>query len=98
MAILLYCNYDELQRHFRSTFRRKHKNESDSDVRKRHGNYFWWGKLLHEAIYCFGKDIKTENIRVYHGLQEKLLFSQFEACFYSPLSTTTDLNIANSFQ
>ena len=57
----------------------------DDLQRKFRGTFYWWRKLLNQTIYCFGDDIGTYSITVYHGLSKKLLLTQFEECFYSPL-------------
>eukprot|EP01083_Nonionella_stella_P185589 677125_1 len=51
LAVLIYCNYDELQREFSKTYRAIYKNESEQSIEDRHSQYYFLGKYLKEAVH-----------------------------------------------
>eukprot|EP01084_Bolivina_argentea_P086165 155745_1 len=44
LAVLIYCNYSELQFNFSKTYRKIASNESIKCVLNRHSNFYFWGK------------------------------------------------------
>ena len=98
MAILLYCNTNELQSVFSSTYRRLVKiDESDEDFKLRHGYYHHFGRLLREVVEVFGTIWTDDNFVLYHGIDHALYFKKMIAKFYSPTSTTMNQMIAAQF-
>eukprot|EP01084_Bolivina_argentea_P283471 485501_1 len=64
MAVMVQCNFDVLQFEFKKTYRKESCiNEKDDELKKRHSNYYWLGKLLRECAECFGMNryIDCEN-------------------------------------
>eukprot|EP01084_Bolivina_argentea_P016879 31533_1 len=57
VAMMVYCNQDELQKHFSQTFRKKDNNESIESLKSRHSNYAHLGRLLRECVECFPSPI-----------------------------------------
>eukprot|EP01084_Bolivina_argentea_P219264 371932_1 len=99
ISMMVYCNYDEVQRKFSETFRR-FRNESNESVKNRHRNYYFFAKLLRECVECFGMSydpLKQENIRVFHGASQSFSFSSMDSCIMGPFSTTTDYWVAVNF-
>eukprot|EP01084_Bolivina_argentea_P091921 165434_1 len=99
IAIMIYCNFDQLQQVFSGTFRYLNENESDSSLKKRHANYYFLAKNLRELIECFGTEWSTEleNIRLYHGINKGFMFKTLDAFIKGPLSTTTNFSVAFQF-
>eukprot|EP01083_Nonionella_stella_P315027 1136793_1 len=54
IAMMIYCNSDELQYRFSETYRKIAKNETFIELKNRHRNYFFLGKYLRECTECFG--------------------------------------------
>ena len=47
MAILIYCNYTDLQRHFTETFCKMNIDETEEMIMERHcRNYYWLGRYV----------------------------------------------------
>ena len=96
LPLLFYCNTDELQRVFSSTYRRN-GNESDDIFRHRHRNFYHFGRLLRETVECYGDVLVDDGLVLYHGIDHPLYFEKMIAKFYSPTSTTKDMAIAAQF-
>eukprot|EP00485_Elphidium_margaritaceum_P004961 CAMPEP_0202692072 /NCGR_PEP_ID=MMETSP1385-20130828/6555_1 /ASSEMBLY_ACC=CAM_ASM_000861 /TAXON_ID=933848 /ORGANISM="Elphidium margaritaceum" /LENGTH=762 /DNA_ID=CAMNT_0049347545 /DNA_START=24 /DNA_END=2309 /DNA_ORIENTATION=+ len=50
-------------------------------------------RLLKESVWCFG-DVLSDKQRLYHGLNEKLLFSKCNIAFEVPVSLTAKYSMA----
>ena len=79
LALMMYCNFDALQRAFTRTYYENddENRHQDSDamveyIRHRHSNYFHLGPLIKRAVLDFG--VGTKDIPFYHGIEKKLLF------------------------
>ena len=97
MALILYCDYDELSFEFSKTFRKLHKKESDLELKERNGEYFNWSKLIRETVECFGTYLMESKISIfYHGVSY-LLLNSFVSYFCGPTSTTTQMSVATTF-
>eukprot|EP01084_Bolivina_argentea_P227981 385127_1 len=71
IALMVYCNFDKLQKRFSETFRKMHINESINSVKSRHQYYHHLAKNLRECVECFGMNSLNMNnnlINVYHGI------------------------------
>eukprot|EP01084_Bolivina_argentea_P250258 419232_1 len=66
ISIILYTDYDLLQSHFTSTFRRVTTFEAISSVKARNSEYFWMSKILRETVEVFGQC----NIGDWDGINE----------------------------
>eukprot|EP01083_Nonionella_stella_P110505 323385_1 len=100
IAIMVYCNFDQLQAKFSMTYRRTSPNEHYLSMIRRHSNYANLGKLLRELVECY----PSPNTRVYcwrslyHGVTiPKPRFMSMDACIKGPVSTTADFAIAINF-
>eukprot|EP01083_Nonionella_stella_P055892 147383_1 len=97
VAILFYCNFDELQNEFSKTFRKKEEYDTEQDIIDRHcKNFYWFGRALFVAINFYGQRMQKNQV-VWHGLSSRMLFERFAAHFDSPTSTTTQKNVAQTF-
>eukprot|EP01084_Bolivina_argentea_P000912 1667_1 len=100
LSLLIYCGFDNLQREFSKTYRKKNKNESIDAMKERHSNFYFLGKYLRECVECFGMEWnKTtgESLRLYHGLTGQLSFHSIFSCIKGPLSATMDHQVAQNF-
>ena len=103
LAMMLYCNFDTLQRKFTETFRKLSDNESDQQLVKRHRNYYWLGRYLRECVEYVPIAV-SENlvclregiITLYHGVDKQFTFKSWNY-MNGPFSTTRDYNVALNF-
>eukprot|EP00484_Ammonia_sp_Unknown_P002049 CAMPEP_0197021952 /NCGR_PEP_ID=MMETSP1384-20130603/2834_1 /TAXON_ID=29189 /ORGANISM="Ammonia sp." /LENGTH=1167 /DNA_ID=CAMNT_0042449889 /DNA_START=36 /DNA_END=3539 /DNA_ORIENTATION=+ len=99
IAVLVYCNYDAVRNALCSTYIRQSKDESNESMAARHAHFYHVGKLLREAVSCYGIEAHRSEKKVfYHGIAfNKRIMSddEIKALFvYSPLSTTSLMEIA----
>eukprot|EP01084_Bolivina_argentea_P212655 361434_1 len=101
ISMMVYCNFDTLQRKFSETFRKLDQNETDESLKKRHENFYFLARLLRESVECFGMNIKQteyhQEIPVFHGVNQSFSLSSMDACIKGPFSTTTDYAVATNF-
>eukprot|EP01084_Bolivina_argentea_P310113 536519_1 len=96
IALLTYCNEDELQRTFKKHTRTLTKNETVINLCKRHRYIAHWARYLRESCLFYGDHMKHDDI-IYCGINTKLIFDSFSFVNYCPLSTSTDITVANNF-
>eukprot|EP01084_Bolivina_argentea_P138368 243612_1 len=103
LSVMLYCNFTVLQYEFSKTYRMIKINESKNDIKLRHENFYWLGKLLKECVNWFGqRPIYEEANKLYHGIGEELDFPVTAEGFrgikmYGPISTSCSLHAALNF-
>eukprot|EP01084_Bolivina_argentea_P313345 542625_1 len=100
IAMMVYCNYDELQKNFSETFRKVTKNETDKSLKERHSKYYFMARLLRECAECFGMKYHGtigENITLFHGVNNQFSFLSMNANIKGPFSTSTDYMVAVNF-
>eukprot|EP01084_Bolivina_argentea_P275388 469639_1 len=96
ISLLIYCNYDHIQKEFKRHTRRLYDKETTADIISRQSYIAHWTRYLNEATTFFGKEL-LKNECVYTGMNTKLLFNTFNITNYSPLSTTPCIEVANKF-
>eukprot|EP01084_Bolivina_argentea_P019286 35878_1 len=97
IAILFYCNFDELQKEFSKTFWKMKQDDTESDMIETHcKNFYWLGRALYVAVTFYGTRMEANQV-VWHGLSKKMLFDNFAVYFTCPTSTTTQKNVAQTF-
>eukprot|EP01084_Bolivina_argentea_P016843 31461_1 len=102
LAMMIYCNYDKLQRKFSETCRYLCKDESLQDLKIRHRNFVNLAKHLRE-LHFYGQDKPVMNTSfsklttLFHGVQEKLNFGQVNTRIGVPLSCTASYAVAVNF-
>eukprot|EP01084_Bolivina_argentea_P249354 417387_1 len=96
LSLMVYCNYDTLQREFSKTYW--------SENWKKHTHFYHLGKLLQQAVNIFGTVITDGTVkRFYHGIAEMLVFQQYinkedsYLHFNCPLSTSSSFVVALNF-
>eukprot|EP01084_Bolivina_argentea_P211681 360032_1 len=96
LALMIYCNHDQLQYNFSSTYRNHNGNE--------HDEFYWFGKNLKLVVHKFGITMTNSvDENFYHGISEKLLFPDYTGVVglgvvvHSPLSTSTAFEVAANF-
>eukprot|EP01084_Bolivina_argentea_P270594 460154_1 len=72
-------------------------NDSFNDIKSRNIKIANWFRLLYEVVIFFGEDTTIKDPIKYHGISTKLLFDEFSPNFHSPISTTTDFDVAQRF-
>eukprot|EP01084_Bolivina_argentea_P006910 13050_1 len=96
LAIMLYCNHSKLCYRFSATYRKVTKFESNSAMKKRHSNYYHFGKALREAVEVFGTKFADSNIKIfYHGIDCDMYFKNCFAKICGPMSTTISFEVAS---
>eukprot|EP01084_Bolivina_argentea_P302242 521676_1 len=95
-ALMIYCNFDELQHKFSNTYRIKQCLQ--------HSNFYHWGKILKQAVLEFGISIRKRKVKVfYHGIRELLVPPNIVGYLgkgikiYCPLSTSSSMEVAANF-
>ena len=97
ICLRIYCSISEFCTAFRSSYRRLKYDDTEDTIRQRHvDNFYWFGRFLECAMFCYGKMAKRKQT-FFHGLDSKFLFDAFSAVFEIPLSTTDDILIADRF-
>ena len=97
LVLMSYTNFDALQREFKKTYRKKYPNEPRKEVTKRHQEIANWASLLDQCMTFYSERLTDDNARFYHGINCQLKFTQFQAFFLCPTSTTTIPTIAYNF-
>eukprot|EP01083_Nonionella_stella_P022589 62476_1 len=94
LAVMIYCNYTELQYVFSKTYR---ENKG-----KDHTFFYWLGKLVQSALQKVGDDAYNQP-SLYHGIGDKLVVPLsdqrvvYGIQIYCPLSTTSSFEVALNF-
>eukprot|EP01084_Bolivina_argentea_P019117 35559_1 len=96
ISLLIYCNETEAQKIFKTHTRKKNTNDSYQSVFKRQTFIANWTRYLTESVIFYGTPLK-ENEYVYCGINSKLIFKSFHFHNYCPLSTSSEINVANNF-
>ena len=92
VAILLYTNFSDLCYLFSATYRKTHEYEEDEDMLLRHREYGNWGKLLREAVECFGTSMGRSSVKTFfHGVSSTLIFNSTSIRLCGPVSTTCSM-------
>eukprot|EP01084_Bolivina_argentea_P182983 315818_1 len=91
ICILTYTNYSKLQQEFKQTWWQSIQSNAESHTYIAH-----WSRYLFEIVKFYG-DIMDIKQRVYVGLNNKLLFDQFQTYFNCPLSSSVKNDVAECF-
>ena len=104
ISIILYCDYSDLSRDFKASFRKSYKFQLLSQIRRHNSEYYWWSKTLKEAITEYGQFYKFGNGMLpslqgpfYCGMSVVLNVTQFIVFMYCPLSTSVHLEVETLF-
>eukprot|EP01083_Nonionella_stella_P301064 1031079_1 len=92
LALMIWCNYDQLQYKFSHTFREfEGMNHVDYE-------FYHFGMTLKRAVYEHGTRIMDGHIdKFYRGLDKSLVFSETAIHINGPFSTTTSFGVAANF-
>eukprot|EP01084_Bolivina_argentea_P314750 545194_1 len=96
LCILTYCNDSDLQQMFCKNCRKQNMSDSDDMLIENNKHIANWCRLLHEAVLLFGEPLE-EAKTVYRGISQTFIFSEIKASFWTPTSTTTNVQIAEDF-
>eukprot|EP01084_Bolivina_argentea_P146008 255782_1 len=102
LAVMIYCNYDELQSKFSVTYRKTSPTETDESVLQRHSNFYWLGMYLRETCLQCGITIADGHTKkFYHGINEEMVFPEILTAngvnIFCPLSTSSSYATAAQF-
>eukprot|EP01083_Nonionella_stella_P193956 715750_1 len=96
LSLMIYTNFDRLQREFTKTYRTEKGNQ--------HDRYYYLGKHIKISVHEFGTTLAKSDIKIfYHGIGEQLVFPKYIGevssgiSVYSPLSTSSSLSVAANF-
>ena len=104
--IILILNKQDFQYKYSSTYRLTDNDYTNSHnfndiinvIKKKHQNFHHFAKNLREAIEVFGKVYALgQTSRVYHGINQEMLFNSMSAYIFGPFSTTCDDQVALNF-
>eukprot|EP01084_Bolivina_argentea_P298646 514686_1 len=74
------------------------KEETFDSVKKRHSNFHHFSRLLKEAVEVFGTEYQKGIVeRIYHGINQEVIFCGVYAKIFGPLSTTCNWQVAIQF-
>eukprot|EP01084_Bolivina_argentea_P006944 13113_1 len=96
ISLLIYCNETEIQNIYK---RHTRKTSSDEPLKKlyhRQSFIAHWNRYLMEACFVYGQVLNNKDY-VYCGVDRKLIFNSFCFHIYCPLSTSSELIVANNF-
>ena len=97
ISIILYTDYSKLCTKMSATFRKITASETNDSVAKRNSKFFYFSKLLCEAVNDFGTHGFEESGPFYSGINCVLHISSFAITFYGPCSTSKQIEIAMNF-
>eukprot|EP01083_Nonionella_stella_P027719 76344_1 len=102
LAVMLYCNFDQMQQEFSRTYRKEPADETVEHLVDRHSNFYFLAKHLKEAISQHGTNIKDGDVdRFYHGISQEMIFPQLltkqGVKIFCPLSTSSSYHVATNF-
>eukprot|EP01084_Bolivina_argentea_P049308 90702_1 len=95
ISLIVYTDYTDIQNAFKKQCRKLHTNESMDDLVKRNSEIAHWCRFLKESAIFYGTEMTSKIF--YTGLDTQLMFNSMQQHFYCPLSTTSEINVANSF-
>jgi len=103
LALMIYCNYDDLQRELSKTYRNVHVDESETSQPK-HVDFWHWAKLLKRAVHESGTaSYDAKGKKFYHGSSEQLTLPSILGILgggiqtFAPLSTSASKQVAAIF-
>ena len=96
LVLMTYTNHDDLQRHFKATYRKIRFDETRKEVMMRHREIANWAACFLEIMNFFS-DTAQQGKVFYHGVDDRLQFSRFQVGFLIPASTTLERKIAYNF-
>ena len=103
ISLILYCDYDLLSGKFTETFRPNNPLELVSQIKQRHREYWWWGKILHETVQMFGyhlwKEKPDQMLKgpFFTGMSVVMKMPRFNILLESPVSTSVHIEVACKF-
>eukprot|EP01083_Nonionella_stella_P241132 842282_1 len=96
ISLKVYTNYSNIQLEFKKHCRRTYKHEPVESVVRRNQEIAHWCRYLKESCTFYGNTM-DKDMRVFTGLNVKLMFGSLNQHFECPLSATIDSEVANRF-
>eukprot|EP01084_Bolivina_argentea_P141602 248810_1 len=111
LSVILYCDYNELQKAFTSTFRKIRAFESLESVKMRHCEFVHFAKCLREAVEYYGYRGKGDRTKMdrdfiymnqvsgpfFCGIKELMSMPEFNIRLNGPTSTSKQIEVATRF-
>eukprot|EP01084_Bolivina_argentea_P310003 536296_1 len=99
LSIILYTDFDELQRECTRSFRKLSSTETDEELKDHHSEWANWAKALREAVEVWGIYFEEapSKEKFFHGINRQMVFSGFSQRFCSPTSMSLSEDIAFGF-
>eukprot|EP01083_Nonionella_stella_P018442 51392_1 len=96
VAAKVYTDYTKLQKEFKKHCRLLNENDTEKQVALQNTKIAHFCRLLKELVTYFGE--RNEELKLYHGIDKKMIFPRCNFSVFMALSMTTDVNIATCFQ
>eukprot|EP01084_Bolivina_argentea_P253955 426807_1 len=99
LTLLIYCNCDQYQTNWSASYR-KLSTETDKSFKHRHSHFYFSSKYVQVLVEWFGTRLVAQtdsNPIFFHGVSQILYFYKTIAQFNCPLSTSTDMVVAQRF-
>eukprot|EP01084_Bolivina_argentea_P115646 205626_1 len=96
-SIILYCDWSDLCTDFSKTFRRDNPFEPITSIKKRHSEYYHFGKSLVEAVNNFGVRWSREYGPFFCGMSFVMNIPSFAIYLKGPCSTSKNVEISINF-
>eukprot|EP01084_Bolivina_argentea_P204369 349013_1 len=94
MSIILFCDYYDLSFYFKSTFTKLNHIESHQQIKNRHREFWWFGKILCETVELYGTKISSNKTQIFfHGVSE-CQFPTFSINCCGPINMTTMIEVS----
>lgn len=96
MALLFYCNYEDLQHELSTTYRLINEQDTAHRMIKRHQQYINWAMLISDTLSRFGS-FMTNSEELYRGISGNIIVPKATATFFAPTSTSRNVLVAQNF-
>eukprot|EP01084_Bolivina_argentea_P128192 226631_1 len=96
LAVILYCDSNELCCAFSATFRIANPRQTLSYVHKQNQEFANWSRLLRETVEIFGCGSVKRN-KFYCGMSVPMVLEEFNIRLCAPTSTSAVVEVANRF-
>eukprot|EP01084_Bolivina_argentea_P079035 143429_1 len=96
ISLKLYTDFGEITLEYKKHCRRYNKDEPLNILIRRNSEIAHWCRYLKESCTFYGQ-LMEKNMVVYTGLNAKLLFDSLQTHFECPISTTTEISVAQLF-
>eukprot|EP01083_Nonionella_stella_P281858 959275_1 len=99
MALIFFTDFERLRNAFVRTFKRLTPLESDTQIKARNAEFWWFSKIMLETVECWGTQLIDQKLQVFYTTfnATSSCFSDMELMFCAPTSCTPHLEIATVY-